>query len=84
MAFQLQIERALLVYGTIVAFEIYEDPETHEFFIKLASISGKLLFAGHNHDVFTPIGTWKRSRRLFWPASNRRSGAKASILINHR
>lgn len=54
-ALQLQIGRALPEYGTIVAFEVYEDPETSEFFIKARFDEREVPFAGHEHDVLTPF-----------------------------
>lgn len=54
-ALQLQVGHALPEYGTIVAFEVYEDVSTSEHFIKVLFEDREVPFAGHEHDALCPF-----------------------------
>lgn len=49
-ALQLQVGPELPEYGTIVAFEIYEDELSHEHYVKVLFEDRAVPFAGHEHD----------------------------------
>ncbi|RLN94145.1 hypothetical protein BBJ28_00021386, partial [Nothophytophthora sp. Chile5] len=54
-ALQLQVGPKLPEYGTIVAFEVYEDVASHEFFLKVLFEGEAVPFAGHQHDPLCPF-----------------------------
>ncbi|GAB9471774.1 Histidine acid phosphatase [Globisporangium polare] len=49
-ALQLQVGSELPEYGTIVAFEIYEDALSHAHYVKVLFEDREVAFAGHEHD----------------------------------
>lgn len=51
----LQIGGQLPEYGTVVAFEVYRDPNTRQHFIKATFDGTEVAFAGHEHDVLCPF-----------------------------
>ncbi|KAL4124194.1 hypothetical protein PRIC2_010033 [Phytophthora ramorum] len=42
-------------YGTMLAFEVYEDEASHEFFIKQRYENEEVFFAGHTQDPLCPF-----------------------------
>ncbi|KAF1313205.1 Histidine acid phosphatase, partial [Globisporangium splendens] len=54
-ALQLRVGHELPEYGTIVAFEIYEDVSTKEHYVKVLFEDREVPFAGHEHDPLCPF-----------------------------
>ncbi|DBA00229.1 TPA: hypothetical protein N0F65_007873 [Lagenidium giganteum] len=54
-ALQVQVNDALPEYGTIVAFEVYEDKATHQHFIKVLFDDKEVPFKCHEHDPLCPF-----------------------------
>ncbi|KAG6583144.1 putative histidine acid phosphatase [Phytophthora cinnamomi] len=54
-ALQIDVGSQLPEYGTMVAFEVYEDKATHEFFIKPRYENEEVTFAGHKQDPLCPF-----------------------------
>lgn len=54
-ALQIDVGPQLPEYGTMVAFEVYEDKATHEFFIKPRYEDEEVTFAGHTQDPLCPF-----------------------------
>lgn len=54
-ALQLQVGLELPEYGTIVAFEVYEDAVSKQHYIKVLFEDRAVPFAGHEHDALCPF-----------------------------
>ncbi|KAE9002789.1 hypothetical protein PR003_g18515 [Phytophthora rubi] len=54
-ALQIDVGSQLPEYGTVVAFEVYEDKASHEFFIKPRYENEVVTFAGHTQDPLCPF-----------------------------
>ncbi|KAE9332241.1 hypothetical protein PF008_g15040 [Phytophthora fragariae] len=54
-ALQIDVGSQLPEYGTVVAFEVYEDKASHEFFLKPRYENEVVTFAGHKQDPLCPF-----------------------------
>ncbi|TYZ60421.1 hypothetical protein PybrP1_004595 [[Pythium] brassicae (nom. inval.)] len=54
-ALQLQVGLELPEYGTIVAFEVYEDVAASQHYLKVLFEDRAVPFAGHEHDALCPF-----------------------------
>ncbi|TMW67926.1 hypothetical protein Poli38472_007598 [Pythium oligandrum] len=64
-ALQLQVGPVLPEYGTVVAFEVYQDQTTSESYLHVLFEGRPVAFAGHEHDAVCPFSYFETRAKAF-------------------